>query len=138
MIPTFHNPLTQSDGISLREYIDVRINEIQHIMELDRNDVEKRISLYHGEIEKRTEFARMGMEKRLDAMNEFRNALKDQAVTFPTKSEMNVILRRLEEDVRSLRETRAELHGKASTMAMWGAYIFNVITIIIAIIALIT
>ena len=126
------SPSSASD-ISIRDYIDMRIDSLKNIL----GEFEKRALLCKQEMEKQTEFARLGIEKRLDGMNEFRNSLKDQSLTFPTKNEISVILTRLEEDVRSLRETRAELAGKASNMAMWGAYIFNVITIIIAIIALI-
>jgi len=56
------------------------------------------------------------LEKRLEGMNEFRSQLKDQASGFFTRNEHEQFAQRIEEDIRSLRESRAELGGKASAL----------------------
>jgi hypothetical protein len=56
------------------------------------------------------------MEHRLNAMNEFRESLKDQSNLFLTKAEYTACKEKIDEDIRLLRESRAELHGKASQM----------------------
>lgn len=69
MIPVKRNPrFTYEDGISLREYFEVLI----------------------GNIKEATEQARVGMEKRLDGMNEFRDTLRDQASKFITRDEVDL------------------------------------------------
>ncbi len=47
-------------------------------------------------------------------MNEFREALTDQSKTFITRNEFSLCLEKIESDIRSLRESRSELQGKAS------------------------
>ena len=69
-------------------------------------------------LEKSTESARSAMEKRLDGMNEFRETLKDQAAKFVTRSELEILLERINEDVRILRESKAMIEGKASQFSL--------------------
>jgi hypothetical protein len=58
------------------------------------------------------------MERRLEGMNEFRDQLRDQAARFVTREEAAIIHERFVEDIRSLRESRAELQGKASMLSV--------------------
>jgi len=85
-----------SEYISLRDYIDTRLVAEQRA----------------------TEKAHETMERRLEGMNEFRSALKDQANQFVTRQEFNVTRQLLEDDVRFLRESRATLEGKASQSSL--------------------
>lgn len=62
-----------SESISLKEYIDRRFNE---------ND-------------KQTEQLRQSMDKRLDGMNEFRDALKDQASRFITQDKVETMFKQV-------------------------------------------
>ena len=98
----------EAEFVTLRDYIDTRLDAI---------DREK-------------EVAYRAMEKRLDGMNEFRDTLKDQGGTFLTKNEYCVFKESVEKDLRVLRESRAELSGKASQLSV------N-ITLLLAIIGLI-
>ena len=50
--------------------------------------LEKLIEIRFNGIEKATDLAREGMEKRLDGMDEFCDALKDQAARFITRVEL--------------------------------------------------
>src|ERR1019366_7802014 len=54
------------------------------------------------------------LEKRLDSMNEFRESLKDQANLMLTRNEHEIYIQKVDSDIRILRESRAELAGKAS------------------------
>ena len=73
-------------------------------------------------LEKSTELSRQAMEKRLDSMNEFRQQLKDQADRQMPRAEYIIQHDRIVEDVRSLRESRSEIAGKASVSAVvWAA-----------------
>ena len=81
----------RKDLISLREYIDTRLSSMDRALEL----------------------ATRALDKRLDGMNEVRDTLRDQAVTFVTKSECNPIKLNLMEEVKQLREARIEMKAKA-------------------------
>ena len=54
------------------------------------------------------------LEKRLESMNEFRLQLKDQAGTFFTRNEHSTYMTSVEKDLRMLRESKANLEGKAT------------------------
>ena len=84
------------------------------------------------------------MDKRLDSMNEFRDALKDQSGKMLTRDEYLLMHEKIKEDVRFLREDRAKLEGKAdqaalskvNSIALIGLLV-GVMGIVIAIVALI-
>ena len=105
--------------------------------------------------------AHINMEKRLDGMNEFRDSLRDQNMSFVRKEEydsghrrllddmkkvelnfvsqdkFDAIIGRSSEDIKSLELTRAELVGKASqSSVLWAAGI-AVLSIVISLIGLI-
>ena len=86
------------------------------------NSVEKGIVLAHN-----------AMEKRLDSMNEFREALKDQNSRFITRTEFDLMLK----DIQDLKESRAELSGKASQQSVNVAYVISVAGIILSAIGVI-
>ena len=79
--------LKSENDISLREYFDTKIRAL----------------------EKATEIAASGMDKRLEGMNEFRNQLKDQTFTFITRNEILTIINRMNDDLKILREQNSEL-----------------------------
>lgn len=97
------------DGVSLREYIESRLDAI----------------------EKATTLAYDSMNKRLEGMNEFRDALKDQTGKFATRDEVKLVVDRLGEDVRGLRESKANLEGKASQQSVVAAQLLALIGIVL-------
>ena len=54
------------------------------------------------------------LDKRLGAMNEFREALKDQTSMMLTRAEHEAYLQKVEADLRILRSANDKLDGKAS------------------------
>jgi hypothetical protein len=58
-------------------------------------------------LEKQTELTRASMEKRLEGMNEFRDALRDQTSKFITRTEHEAMMHNYDKDIRELRESRA-------------------------------
>ena len=99
-----------------------------------RDHIEQRLK----DMDKATNLAYTNLEKRLDAMNEFRQSLKDQNSTFLTQGEYHVWKKSVDEDIRVLRESKSEIAGKAdqkqvnntSTWAYIGL-IFSIINLII-------
>jgi len=81
--------------------------------------------------------ARTNMERRLDGMNEFRDTLRDQASTFVGRRELSTVIERLDADIRSLRESRAELGGKASMSAVYLGYALALLAIAVSVFSIV-
>jgi hypothetical protein len=108
------NEINPSLTISLKEYIDLRFKMI----------------------DKSTDLALSSLNKRLDSMNEFRTTLKDQTNTFLTKVEHEAVMKNIDSDIRILRESKAQLEGKASQSSVYVGYAFTAVAILMAIISL--
>ena len=138
--------------VSLKEYLDSKCNERMRqycvaVLNLERrldslrkqyedkhNVLERTIGEKFLWLERSTQTVASVMEKRLDGMNEFRDALKDQMSRMATRTEleslksgMTALFSRqeheafqkvVESDLRVLRESRAELKGMASQASM--------------------
>jgi len=84
-----NNPVMRSsDGVSIRDYVDLRFAELQR-------SIDK---------------AELSMGARLAGMNEFRDTLRDQASRFITRAD----LKALEAEVRALCKLADRAEGKAS------------------------
>jgi len=79
-------------SVSWKEYVDIRLAANEQAVEL----------------------AREILMQRLETMNQIREQLRDQAQTFIPRSEFTIMCKKTDDDIRSLRESRAELAGKAS------------------------
>jgi hypothetical protein len=109
--------------ITLKEYIETKIHAL-----------EKQMEIKFDSINKATQIAITNNEKRLEGMNEFREQLENQSSTFITRNEHEIINKQIVDDIRSLRESRAELQGKASQNSVFIGYIISIVAIIISII----
>jgi hypothetical protein len=112
-----------------------------------------------------TKTALVTLDKRFDSINEIRGAMKDQIASFPTRNEIQnmiarytddietlksnagtyvtrnehvTLLTRLESDVRMLRESRAELAGKASQLYVNICLAISIIGLAISVLGLIS
>ena len=86
----------RSGEIPIRDYFEMRIEAL----------------------EKQTALTATQLDRRLSSMNEFRDQLKEQAAGFFTRAEHDLFMKKVEENIQSLRESRAELAGKASQNAV--------------------
>jgi hypothetical protein len=146
--------MTDSDDIiALKELITERMSAIQILLE-------QRIA----SIEKATIIANATMEKRLESMNEFRAQLKDQTITFITRTDHDNLvakldvglkevkdgiqkfisraeyesqIEKLETEIKELQLSRANLEGKASQSSVAVAYILSGIGLLLSIIGVI-
>lgn len=106
---------TYSDGVTLKEYIEARLTAMERASDL----------------------AREALNVRLESMNEFRNAMQDQAGEFVTCKEMDLQIEKLHIQIDELMKFRHIAEGKASQSAVNIAYLISVIGIIIGIVNLI-
>jgi hypothetical protein len=81
-------------------------------------------------LDRATEAARLSVDKRLEIMNEFRGALKDQLALFITRQEH----RPYEEELTALREFRAKLEGVATMKSVYLAYIISSLGLVLSLI----
>ena len=91
------------------EFFDERFRRLEDIVLA----VEKRSDQRMDDASDNVSRAREGMEKRLDAMNEFRDTLKDQAGRFVTREEMAAKMDRMGSDIDTLLASMNKLSGKA-------------------------
>ena len=128
--------MTEREVVTLRDYIDSRLDE-------QRAYFEAKIAA----IDKATCESTESLNKRLEGMNEFRSALKDQNATFMPRTEYAIQHEKLSEDlkaarnaldsdIRILRESKATLEGKASMTSVFVGYVLTVIALLIAAVAL--
>ena len=121
------HPAMQTDNlVTLKEYIDLRIDTLCNYTEVKLDAIDKATTL-----------ASDNMGDRLASMNEFRAQLKDQSATFIPRNEYLMAHDRLIADVAQLKEFRAELKGKASQQSVTIAYILTAFSITTAILGLI-
>jgi chromosome segregation ATPase len=131
----------QQDAIMLDSYKEssaIRHKTIENRIELLENDIEKleEMKADISSIRESTLLAKENIDFRLNSMNEFRGQLKDQATNFITRSELQPRFDRTDEDIRLLRESRAELIGKASQNSVNIAYIIAIIGIALSVLGL--
>ena len=109
------SPHHSTEYVSLKEYIDTRI----------------------ASLDKATDISHRNLERRLDTMNEFREALKDQSITFLTKAEYCVFKEQIDDDIRSLMHTRSVLEGKASQSSVNVSLMIGITGLFISLVSLI-
>jgi hypothetical protein len=85
-------------------------------MEITRIELSK-YAVRVDETDKTSAVERAQLDKRLDAMNEFRQQLKDQAATLISRSEAETLIRALAGDVRRLEIAAGEKAGRDDSLA---------------------
>ena len=113
--------MSEDDTVSLKEFMGSLCAERGEQRAIHIKRLEERITALERTFDMRfqtlsstTRDVASAMDKRLEGMNEFRSALKDQVGMFFTRREHEAFVTAVSADLRSLRETRAELSGKAS------------------------
>jgi len=110
MTPKNHND--NSSKISLKEYVNIRFDELQK--SLDKSD--------------------KALTERLSGMNEIREAMREQSNLFATRKEIELLLDPIKKDIKELLLSKATLEGKASQTAVVGVYVLAVLGLIISLI----
>jgi len=114
--------MSKAELITLKEYIDKTLG-------LQIAAIEVKIAA----LDKATLVAKESMERRLEGMNEFRDALKDQNATFVTRTEYERSIC----DIRELRDSKNKLEGKADQKAVNLATLLAAAALAIALIGLV-
>ena len=121
---------TREDGVSLREYLEHRDNAQKEYFDQRLTGSKEYYEIRFLSMEKAVATAQSALDKRLDGMNEFRSTLKDQSASFITRAEHAA----LEREIQDLRESRAELTGKASQTSVLVAYILSALGLLVSVV----
>ncbi len=110
----------------------IKLSELSVLPSLVKDPGDRNLTMKYIEdrflwLEKITTTTADGLERRLEGMNEFRDTLRDQASRFCTRDEMNTLHKLVEADLRTLRESAAELKGKASQNGLNVALLISVV-----------
>jgi 2-phospho-L-lactate transferase/gluconeogenesis factor (CofD/UPF0052 family) len=135
------------DYYSLKQHFEDKFLAIDKFFEMKYQALAKLMNEKFSHIDKTTEEAKRIMEKRLKGMNEFRGALKDQTSLMLSREEygiqhqrlvdiMELHNKKLEDDVRMLRESKATLEGKASQESVEKLRAHTTVMTIIAVISI--
>ena len=76
------------------------------------------------------------LDRRLDSMNEFRLAMKDQQATYITRSEHEALMQKYDSEIKILNTAKDVSEGKASASSVIFAYILAGVGIILSSIGL--
>ena len=124
---------TPNGSIGLREYFTLWLKNIEILIE-ERN---KRIDERFDSVEEARKLALATMNQRLESMNKFREALRDQTVKFFTKSEHEAYMRETEVELRALQDFKLTLDTKASASQVTWAYIIGGAGLVISIVSIV-
>lgn len=107
--------------ISLREHVDAQIRWVDRYFEARILGLAELITKAESEL-----------NRRLEGMNEFRDALKDQAGRLATKTELDLRMGQLEKRIYDVEISRAVNTGK---IAMISALASIVVSVVVALIS---
>lgn len=122
-----NNGFTHQDGVSLKEHFE---NHLQSMKELFTSRLEA--------LEKAIDVATGIQHERNVAQNEWRGTVTDLTNTFVPAKEYKLMNETMRGDIQSLKESRAELSGKASQVSVDIAYVIAIIGVLIGIAGLLT
>ena len=139
MPPKSTNFGTDSSGqqISVKEYVDQRIDALEKGVNSNRTEsisIKEYVDVRLKAISESTDLAAGLLNHRLESMNEFRAAMKDQSSLLLTKSEYQVRHDRVLAEISDLKESRAILQGKASQHSVNYAIAFAVLSLLVSIV----
>jgi hypothetical protein len=107
------------NGTTIREYFTLWLTKLENALD-ERNETQQRA----------VATALAAQDKRLDSMNEFRQALNDRDRVAVTKAELEAALNPLKADVRELRDWKNEMGGKANQSDLSRTTIFAIIALL--------
>lgn len=114
------------DGVSLKEYIDTRIESVE---QQHRYMVAAQAAAL--------ETARVNLEKRLDALNELRSMVSDSQQLFVLKGEYRQAHETVTANINRLNIYEATLAGKATQKQVSWAVAFSCFTLLLSLVSII-
>lgn len=98
-----------ADEVSLKEYINDKLTNLEKSVDARFKGVEATTKSALDAADRAVSKAEAATEKRFEGVNEFRATLSDQASKFIIRSEFDLVVDRLEQDIKNLVLTRGEM-----------------------------
>ena len=107
--------------ISLQHYLETKIQSSYDLIGQRLNSVEDNIALALTASKEAATKADIAMEKRLDLLNEFREAMKDQTYQYLTKEEYGLRHSYIEARLRIIEDKLSAMESRGGVFhAIWG------------------
>ena len=87
---------------------------MQELFEARIKALEDRVTMQFQLTQLAVNKAESQMNARLEGMNEFRASINDRTANYPTRTELNLMVDKLNIEMQSLQNSRSEMTGKAS------------------------
>ncbi len=118
--------------ISLKDYLEARINALEKQLTLSINSLKDNVSVARDASEKAISKAELASERRFEGVNEFRAALSDQAGTFLPRAEFSVQHSALMLRFEKMDKDVTTLSGKSAGGKDVWAYLFSAGAVLIS------
>ena len=129
--------------VSLKEHFEVLVKSMDRLFLEKWEHLNTLIKLKTEGIIRATDIAKIEVDDKLAKMNEMRSQLDKQNATFPTRVELELTVKTLEEadvllrnDIQSLRDSRNTFEGKDTQKSAIVGWNLQVGTLIVAVIGL--
>lgn len=140
-------PNWDNTTVSLHEHLIQNLAAMKELFETRLDETVRNLNQRIDTIDTATTLAAVQMEKRLEGMNEFRAALKDQVAQYVTRAEYDADKKagsaatmereeRTDADIRMLRESKATLEGKASQKSVTVVLAISIVGVILSVIGI--
>ncbi len=133
-----NNHFNSPEGVSLKEYINDRLSNLEKSIDMRFNSVNLTTSSALTAVDKATTKAESAAEKRFDAVNEFRATLADQQRSLMPRAEVEILIKAVHEKIDNLnmititRQSETRGHGLGEQMGLaWAIGIATVVSAII-------
>lgn len=126
--------------VSLKEYTDRQIAALEKTLCAKILALERAVSKAYSSSERALDKAELIVDRRLESMNEFRAAMKDQAGEFLTRKEHQVQLASITDKLDALQARLDKSEGRGGGMqALWGwiAAAISTLGALVALVALV-
>lgn len=108
----------KQDGVSLKEYFDERLKSLEHALCLKITALAEKTDTTYRMSQTAIDKAEKTVNLRLEMMNEFRDAMKDQAKESLPKTMFDAVINIFDKRIKDLELERAKVDGKASQTAL--------------------
>jgi len=115
----------EAPAVTLRELVEQRLDMLEAMIDRRFEHVETAMALYQE-----------ANEEKHSSMNEIKEAMKDQAALNITRNEAEAKHNAIESDIDELKVSAAEMRGKASQSSVFIGWGLTLISIVIAVVAL--
>lgn len=128
--------MTSEETISVKQYFDQRMAELDKYYNQRLSDMDRRLQTVFDLNDRALKAALERNDARLEVMNNMRKQLDIQEGEFVRRTTLDAQLAAFSEKIDALRISKAMLEGRASMSSVYISYVFTFIGISIALIGL--